>query len=100
MGHVEIKHPALVGFQSVIPVYDTIFYCLDERVPVVQHLDYMGTVFEQEYLKVRMRAEYGVGPSWGEIAVITDEAFAQMMADFTATRTPPGWEETQEPPRE
>ncbi len=95
MGHVELNHPALVGFHSLIPVYDTIFYCLDERVPVVQHLDYMGTVFEQTYNGVRMAAEYGVGPSWGEIAVITDEAFAQMQADFLSEHQPPGWNENE-----
>ncbi len=93
MGHVELDHPALRGFHSLIPVYDTIFYCLDETVPVVQHLDYMGTVFEQSFNGVRMRAEYGVGPSWGEISIITDEAFAQMQADFAAQVNPwPGAE--------
>lgn len=91
MGHAEIKHPALRGFHSLIPVYDTLFYCLDETVPVVQHLSYMTTVFEQPFHDIAMRAEYGVGPSWGETPVITEQAFAQAMADFTAQQPPPGW---------
>lgn len=88
MAHTEVGHPAMVGFGCVIPVFDRIYYCLDEHIPVPHHLNYMTSMFERPHKGIRMRGEYGVGATWGGIAIITEEAFSQAMADLGAKRTP------------
>ena len=83
-----LEHPAMRGFSQIIPVFDTLFYCLGADVPVAQHLTTVGSVMEAPFKEVPMFAEYGVGPSWGAITPFTDEAFAQVLADFAARQAP------------
>lgn len=87
--HAELHHPALRGFGQILPVFDKLYYVIDAGVPLVPHLSYLTTVVEPVFRwspdapqGVRLAAEYGTGPSWGEIDVIGEPQFAQMLADF------------------
>lgn len=85
MANHELGHPMLKGFGQLIPVYDRLFYVLDETVPVPAHFHFILPIVETVVNNTQLRAEYGVGPTWGDITLIPDFQFAQAMADFAAS---------------
>lgn len=80
--HAELRHPGLRGFGQVIPVFDRFYYVIDAAVGVHRHVAYMQSICEPTFKGVRFRAEYGMGPTWGDVPVLGDLAFAQATADF------------------
>jgi len=87
MAQAELEHPRLRGYSQWLPVYDRVYYVLPEDQHVGAHLAYMRSMVEPLYDGVPLRAEYGVGPSWGTVQVINELAFAQAMADLAAGST-------------
>jgi hypothetical protein len=76
----------MTGFSEVIPVFDAVFYQLDDRVPLERPVAFVKSIVELEVNGVKMDASFEVGPSWGETHKVAE--FPDATKSFTTGQFP------------
>jgi DNA polymerase I-like protein with 3'-5' exonuclease and polymerase domains len=81
-GMASLGHPCMAGLCQIIPVFDAIFYCINDDIPILKHIDVMKDLVQLNLAGVVLEAEFEHGPtSWGDMRPVIDE-FAQAEADL------------------
>lgn len=65
---------ALRWVTQVLPVFDTVFYCIPDDLPLKDHLEVMRQVFELSLsrdLDLKMEVVFAEGPTWGNLTEVT-----------------------------
>lgn len=81
VGTHQLGHPHMKGLSQIIPVFDAIFYCIDEDVPIDRHIELMKDLVQLNIANVILEAEFEYGPTWGNLYP-THDMFAQAQVEL------------------
>lgn len=80
----DMEHPMLKGYSQVVPVFDALFYCIDEDVPLHPHIKFVRDQVELMLAgDVALEADFETGASWGELTKLPEDFLVQATADFS-----------------
>jgi DNA polymerase I-like protein with 3'-5' exonuclease and polymerase domains len=71
--HSDQGHPCMKGLSQIVPVFDAIFYCIDAKIPVSQHIMVMKDLVQLNMQGVVLEAEFETGPNWGSLELCDEE---------------------------
>jgi hypothetical protein len=78
----DMGHPCMKGLCQIIPVFDAVFYCIDDDIPVKNHVEVCSDLVQLNMAGVLLKAEFEQGASWGELEKFS-EPYMQLEADLS-----------------